>query len=71
MCVVVELGWYVEEGWYICKDGMFFWVIVVMMVLCDSNNVLIGFGIVISDMSEKKVVYDVVFNSEWNFWLLV
>ena len=66
-----ESGRYVAEGWHIRKDGTPFWANVAMTALRDSNNALIGFGTVISDMSEKKAAHDAVLNSERNFRLLV
>ncbi|RYP48151.1 hypothetical protein DL770_011230 [Monosporascus sp. CRB-9-2] len=42
-----------------------------MTALRDGNNALIGFGTVISDMSDKKAAHDAVLKSERNFRLLV
>ncbi|CAJ0856938.1 Sensor histidine kinase RcsC [Ralstonia sp. LMG 32965] len=66
-----EMGRHVEEGWRIRKDGTPFWANVAMTALRDSNNALIGFGTVISDMSDKKAAHDAVLKSERNFRLLV
>ena len=64
-------GRHVEEGWRMRKDGTPFWANVAMTALRDSNNVLIGFGTVISDVSDKKAAHDAVLKSERNFRLLV
>ncbi|WP_439894296.1 PAS domain S-box protein (plasmid) [Ralstonia sp. 25C] len=66
-----ETGRHVEEGWRMRKDGTPFWANVAMTALRDSNNALIGFGTVVSDMSDKKAAHDAVLKSERNFRLLV
>ena len=66
-----QTGRHVEEGWRTRKDGTPFWANVAMTALCDGNNALIGFGTVISDMSDKKAAHDAVLKSERNFRLLV
>ena len=66
-----KTGRHVEEGWRMRKDGTPFWANVAMTALRDSNNALIGFGTVISDVSDKKAAHDAVLKSERNFRLLV
>lgn len=66
-----QTGRHVEEGWRTRKDGTPFWANVAMTALRDGNNALIGFGTVISDMSDKKAAHDAVLKSERNFRLLV
>ena len=66
-----ETGRHVEEGWRMRKDGTPFWANVAMTALRDGNNALIGFGTVVSDMSDKKAAHDAVLKSERNFRLLV
>lgn len=66
-----ETGRHVEEGWRIRKDGTPFWASVAMTALRDSHNALIGFGTVISDISDKKAAHDAVLKSERSFRLLV
>lgn len=66
-----QTGRHVEEGWRIRKDGTPFWANVAMTALRDGSNALIGFGTVISDMSDKKAAHDAVLKSERNFRLLV
>jgi PAS domain S-box-containing protein len=66
-----ETGRHVDEGWRIRKDGTPFWANVAITALRDSASALIGFGTVISDMSEKKAAHDAVLKSERNFRLLV
>ncbi|CAJ0772302.1 hybrid sensor histidine kinase/response regulator [Ralstonia chuxiongensis] len=66
-----ETGRHVEEGWRMRKDGTLFWANVAMTALRDSTNALIGFGTVISDVSDKKAAHDAVLKSERNFRLLV
>ena len=66
-----KTGRHVEEGWRMRKDGSLFWANVAMTALRDSTNALIGFGTVISDVSDKKAAYDAVLKSERNFRLLV
>ena len=69
--VATETGRHVEEGWRMRKDGTPFWANVAMTALRDSHNTLVGFGTVISDMSEKKAAHDAVLKSERSFRLLV
>jgi len=66
-----KTGRHVEEGWRMRKDGTLFWANVAMTALRDSTNALIGFGTVISDVSDKKAAHDAVLKSERNFRLLV
>ncbi|MGN6263584.1 MAG: PAS domain S-box protein [Ralstonia sp.] len=66
-----KTGRHVEEGWRMRKDGTPFWANVAMTALRDSTNALIGFGTVISDVSDKKAAHDAVLKSERNFRLLV
>jgi len=66
-----KTGRHVEEGWRMRKDGSLFWANVAMTALRDSTNALIGFGTVISDVSDKKAAHDAVLKSERNFRLLV
>ena len=66
-----QTGRHVEEGWRTRKDGTPSWANVAMTALRDGNNALIGFGTVISDMSDKKAAHDAVLKSERNFRLLV
>ncbi|MFS2103307.1 PAS domain S-box protein [Ralstonia sp. Ralssp135] len=66
-----KTGRHVEEGWRMRKDGTPFWANVAVTALRDSTNALIGFGTVISDVSDKKAAHDAVLKSERNFRLLV
>lgn len=50
-----------DEGWCYRKDGSWFWVNVVIMVVYK-NGVYVGFGKVIWDLMECKLV---------EFWLIV
>ncbi|MEW9583773.1 PAS domain S-box protein [Paraburkholderia sp. DGU8] len=66
-----EAGRYAIEGWRLRKDGTPFWANVVITALRDSRGQLIGFGKVISDVSDKRTAHDAVLRSERSFRLLV
>lgn len=52
--VATEEGRWEEEGWRIRKDGTRFWADVVITALYDDAGVLVGFGKVTRDLSERK-----------------
>ena len=66
-----EAGRCAIEGWRLRKDGTPFWANVVITALRDSRGQLIGFGKVISDVSDKRAAHDAVVRSERSFRLLV
>lgn len=51
-------GKYEEEGWRIRKDGTRFWANVVITAIRDESGVLLGFGKVTRDLSERKIAED-------------
>ena len=52
--VAAREGRFEDEGWRIRKDGSRFWANVVITALKDENGVLLGFGKVTRDISERK-----------------
>ncbi len=52
--VAAEEGRWEEEGWRIRKDGTRFWADVVITALYNEAGVLVGFGKVTRDLSERK-----------------
>jgi PAS domain S-box-containing protein len=52
--VAAEEGRWEEEGWRVRKDGSRFWADVVITALYDAEGVLVGFGKVTRDLSERK-----------------
>lgn len=47
-------GKYEEQGWRVRKDGRRFWASVVITAVRDESGVLIGFGKVTRDLTERK-----------------
>lgn len=47
-------GRFEDEGWRLRKDGSRFWANVVITALKDENGVLLGFGKVTRDISQRK-----------------
>jgi PAS domain S-box-containing protein len=52
--VAVREGRYEEEGWRVRKDGTTFWASVVITALRNEHGVLVGFGKVTRDLSERR-----------------
>ena len=52
--VAAQEGRFEDEGWRIRKDGSRFWANVVITALKDNNGVLLGFGKITRDISERK-----------------
>jgi diguanylate cyclase (GGDEF)-like protein/PAS domain S-box-containing protein len=57
-------GRFEDEGWRIKKDGSQFWANVVITPMYDSRKLLLGFGKVTQDLTErKKIEEEIVFLS--------
>src|SRR4051794_14615202 len=52
--VAVREGRYEEEGWRLRKDGTTFWASVVITALRNEHGVLVGFGKVTRDLTERR-----------------
>ncbi len=52
---VESKGWDKNEGWWVRKDGSRFWAEVSISALCDSNVELLGYSLVIHDITESKL----------------
>ena len=52
--VAAQEGRFEDEGWRLRKDGSRFWANVVVTALKDENGVLLGFGKVTRDISQRK-----------------
>ncbi|MBW0446502.1 hybrid sensor histidine kinase/response regulator [bacterium M00.F.Ca.ET.228.01.1.1] len=64
-------GRFESEGWRLRKDGKVFWASAVLTALTSPEGVLLGFGEIVRDMTDKKTVHDAVLESERRFRLLV
>lgn len=69
--MVYEWGFFEDEGWCVCKDGLLFWVNVVIMVMCNLVGELVGFVKVMCDFIQWCNYEEVLCCSEECFWLLV
>lgn len=49
-------GCFEIEGWWVCKDGMWFWVSVVIDLIWDDGGKLFGFVKVMCDFIDWKKV---------------
>src|SRR5437588_2567616 len=54
-------GRFEDEGWRIRKDGSRFWANVVITALKDENGLLLGFGKVTRDITERKWAMEATF----------
>jgi PAS domain S-box-containing protein len=53
-----------QEGWRVRQDGTRFWANTVVSALLDERKTLVGFSVVMRDLTEKKLVEEVLRDSE-------
>lgn len=59
------------EGWRLHKDGQQFWTHTSLTPLRDGAGSLAGYGVIASDVSDKKEAHEAGLSSERNYRLLV
>jgi PAS domain S-box-containing protein len=57
-------GWYEQEGWRVRKDGSRFWANMVISTLLDEHTALVGFSVIIRDLTERKRADEALRESE-------
>ncbi|HUS30741.1 MAG TPA: PAS domain S-box protein [Kofleriaceae bacterium] len=69
--VAAREGRFEDEGWRLKKDGTPFWANVIITALRDSNGMLVGFGKVTRDLTERKHAEELRLAAEERFRFLV
>ncbi|SIT48947.1 PAS/PAC sensor hybrid histidine kinase [Paraburkholderia piptadeniae] len=60
-----------SEGWRVRRDGSRFWASVVITALKDQEGRIAGFAKIVRDMTDKRIAYEAVVESEQRFRMLV
>jgi len=59
-----QVGRCEQEGWRVRKDGFRFWANMVISALLDEHMTLVGFSVVIRDLTDRKRVQEALQESE-------
>jgi PAS domain S-box-containing protein len=57
-------GWCEQEGWRVRKDGSRFWTNALISGLLDERMTLVGYSVLIRDLTEKKRIEEALRDSE-------
>lgn len=66
-----ETGQFATEAWRLRKDGTRFWASILITPLRDPDGTLSGFAKIVRDVTDKRLAYDALRESERKFRLLV
>lgn len=66
-----DTGQFATEAWRMRKDGLRFWASVLVTPLRAKDGSLTGFAKIVRDVTDKRLAYDALMESERKFRLLV
>ncbi|MCG5075387.1 PAS domain S-box protein [Paraburkholderia tagetis] len=66
-----ETGQFEAEAWRLRKDGTRFWASILITPLRDPDGTLTGYAKIVRDVTDKRLAYDALKESERKFRLLV
>jgi PAS domain S-box-containing protein len=71
MRTAIEVGRFEDEGWRVRRDGSRYWANVVVAVIRDGRNEVVGFAKVVRDLSDRRRTEEQLRQSEQKLRLLI